>query len=183
MAQTEHLPIYKASYDLCLYLEQVVRGFSRYHKYTLGADLRDGARRVLKLLVRANARRDKVPILLEVREEVEQLKVVLRLSQDVKAFANFGAFEHAIEQVVAIAVSSSAGWGASSSSAARSARLPSVCSVCARRTSRAPATHLPSAFRGGYARAVMRSCIYASKDCSVFQTARSSPRHSPSNAA
>lgn len=40
MARTEHLPIYKASYDLCLYLEQVVHGFSRYHKYTLGPDLR-----------------------------------------------------------------------------------------------------------------------------------------------
>ena len=26
MAQAEHLPIYKASYDLCLYLEQVVQG-------------------------------------------------------------------------------------------------------------------------------------------------------------
>ncbi len=50
MAQTEHLPIYKAAYDLCLYLEQVVHGFSRYHKYSLGADLRDGARRTLKLL-------------------------------------------------------------------------------------------------------------------------------------
>ena len=24
MAQTEHLPIYKSAYDLCLYLEQVV---------------------------------------------------------------------------------------------------------------------------------------------------------------
>ena len=36
MAQAEHLPIYKKSYDLCLHLEQVVRGFSRYHKYTLG---------------------------------------------------------------------------------------------------------------------------------------------------
>ncbi len=57
MAQSEHLSIYKASYDLCLYLEQVVRGFSRYHKYVLGADLRDGARRVLKLIVRANGRR------------------------------------------------------------------------------------------------------------------------------
>jgi len=45
MARTEHLPIYKASYDLCLYLEQVVHGFSRYHKHTLGTDLRDGARR------------------------------------------------------------------------------------------------------------------------------------------
>lgn len=48
MAQTEHLPIYKAAYDLCLYLEQVVHKFSRYHKYTLGADLRDSARRALR---------------------------------------------------------------------------------------------------------------------------------------
>ena len=31
IAQAEHLPIYKASYDLCLYVEQVVPGFSRYH--------------------------------------------------------------------------------------------------------------------------------------------------------
>jgi hypothetical protein len=49
VAHTEHLPIYKSSYDLCLYLEQAVHGFSRYHKYAMGADLRDGARRVLKL--------------------------------------------------------------------------------------------------------------------------------------
>ena len=103
MAQAEHLPIYKASYDLCLYLEQVVRNFSRYHKYTLGADLRDSALRVLKLVVRANSRRDKIAVLLDVREEVEQLKVVLRLCQDVKAFASFKAFEHAITQVVEIA--------------------------------------------------------------------------------
>ena len=57
MAQTEHLPIYKAAYDLCLYLEQSVRNFVRYHKYSLGQDLRDGARRTLRLIVRANARR------------------------------------------------------------------------------------------------------------------------------
>ena len=56
MAQSEHLPIYKRAYDLCLYFEQVVRNFSRYHKYSLGQDLRDGARRTLKLVVRANAR-------------------------------------------------------------------------------------------------------------------------------
>ena len=41
MAQSEHLPIDKATYDLCLYLDQVVRGFPRYHKYSLGADLRE----------------------------------------------------------------------------------------------------------------------------------------------
>ena len=103
MAQAEHLPIDKASYDLCLYLEQVVQGLSRYHKYSLGADLRDGARRVLKLVVRANSRRDKAPVLLEIREEAEQVKVVLRLCQDVKAFPNLNSFEHAIRQVTEIA--------------------------------------------------------------------------------
>ena len=58
---------------------------------------------MLKLVVRANARRDKAPVLLEVREELEQLKVVLRLCQDVKAFQSFKAFEHATTQVVGIA--------------------------------------------------------------------------------
>jgi len=52
MARTEHLPIYKQAYDLCLYLEQVVHGFSRYHKYSIGSDLRDTSRGVLKLVVR-----------------------------------------------------------------------------------------------------------------------------------
>lgn len=103
MAQTEHLPIYKASYDLCLHLEQVVHGFSRFHKYSLGDDLREGARRILKLVVRANARRDKVSVLYEIREEVEQLKVLLRLCHDVKAFARFSSFEHAITRAVDIA--------------------------------------------------------------------------------
>ena len=55
----------------------------RYHKYALGADLRDGARQALKLVVRANARRDKAPVLLQLREEIEELKVLLRLGQDV----------------------------------------------------------------------------------------------------
>ena len=62
-----------------------MRSFSRYHKYSLGADFREGARRVLRLIVRANARRDKAPVLLEVRETVEELKVLLRLGHDSKA--------------------------------------------------------------------------------------------------
>ena len=103
MARSEHLPIYKASYDLCLYLEEAVHGFSRYHKYTLGSDLRDGARRALKLVVRANARRDRVAVLLELREQLEELKVLLRLGHDLKVFARFTSFEHAITQVIELA--------------------------------------------------------------------------------
>ncbi len=67
---------YTKRYDLCLYLEQIVKNFSRYQKYALGADLRAGARKALGLVVRANSRRDKVPALLELREELEALKVL-----------------------------------------------------------------------------------------------------------
>jgi hypothetical protein len=72
MARTEHLPIYKAAYDLCLYLDRVVRGVPRYHKYSLGADVRGAARRALRLVVRANSRREKAPVLLELRGELEE---------------------------------------------------------------------------------------------------------------
>jgi hypothetical protein len=37
MAQYEHLPIYKAAFDLQIYFEGIVKNFSRYHKYTHGA--------------------------------------------------------------------------------------------------------------------------------------------------
>lgn len=40
VARYEHLPIYKKAMDLAVYFEKVVRNFSRYHKYTLGSELR-----------------------------------------------------------------------------------------------------------------------------------------------
>jgi hypothetical protein len=51
--------------------------------------LRDEARRVLRLVVRGNTREDKREVLLEIREELEELKVLLRFCHDAKAFPNF----------------------------------------------------------------------------------------------
>jgi hypothetical protein len=42
MARYEHLPIYKKSLDLAVHFEKTVAGFSRYHKYTLGTEIRTG---------------------------------------------------------------------------------------------------------------------------------------------
>ena len=115
MPRTDHLAIYRAAYDLCLWLEQVVRGFSRYHKFAIGSDLREGSRRILRLVVRANARSDKTPVLLELREEIEELKARIRLCHDSKGFAGIAAFEHGSRLVVEIAKQNE-GWLRSQSS-------------------------------------------------------------------
>ena len=61
MARYEHLPIYKAALDVAVGFEKLVAGFSRYHKYTLGTELRNGSRRVVEQVVRANAAHERLP--------------------------------------------------------------------------------------------------------------------------
>lgn len=79
MAQYEHLPIYRKAFDLSIYLENSVRGFSRYHKYTLGTDLRNLSRRVVRLIIRANSEKDKIATLEQARVAIEELKVTARI--------------------------------------------------------------------------------------------------------
>ena len=47
MARYEHLPIYRAAFDLDVHVEKLVRGFNRYHKYSLGTELRERSRELL----------------------------------------------------------------------------------------------------------------------------------------
>ena len=47
---------------LQLHFEKVA-GFSRYHKYTLGSELRNQSRAVVSAIVRANSQVDKLPAL------------------------------------------------------------------------------------------------------------------------
>ena len=102
MAHYEHLPIYKKAMDLTVYIENVVRGFSRYHKYTVGTDLRNLSREIFKLIIRANSEKDKLLTLLKLRDTIEELKATIRLCKELKAFKNFNSFQHAVEEVISI---------------------------------------------------------------------------------
>ena len=53
MARHEHLPIYKKAMDLTIYVEKVVRNFSRYHKDTLGSELRAKSREIVGAIASA----------------------------------------------------------------------------------------------------------------------------------
>ena len=84
MARYEHLPIYKAALDAAVHFEQVVAGFSRYHKYTLGTELRQASREVIQQVIRANAARERLPELLKLRDGLEVTLVLPRLAKEVK---------------------------------------------------------------------------------------------------
>ncbi|MGH2524304.1 MAG: four helix bundle protein [Anaerolineales bacterium] len=86
MARYEHLPIYKQAMDLTIYCEQIVRNFSRYHKYTLGSELRQKSRAVVELIIKANSTVERLA-LLELRERLEGLKVLIWICKAVKAFS------------------------------------------------------------------------------------------------
>ena len=102
MARYEHLPIYKQAMDVAVYFEKVVSGFSRYHKYTLGTELRNKSREVVSLIMKANAARDKRPLLLALREHLDELLILVRIAKEARAFKSFKSFQFAIEQVVSV---------------------------------------------------------------------------------
>jgi hypothetical protein len=109
MAQYEHLPIYKKALELAVYMETILRGFPRYHKYTLGADMSNSARELLTLVMKANLRKDKTLILTELRDKCEGMKLLIILGKETKAFRNFMQFQEAAALAVEISRQSE-GW-------------------------------------------------------------------------
>jgi hypothetical protein len=64
MAQYEHLPIYKKAMDVAVYFEKIVKNFNRYNKYTLGSELLEKSRQIVKLTVKTNFTKERLPLFL-----------------------------------------------------------------------------------------------------------------------
>ena len=78
VARYEHLPIYKKAMDLTIYFEKIVRNFSRYHKYTLGTELREKSREAVGLIIKANSTTVKRPLRRRQMKEKSQRVVVVK---------------------------------------------------------------------------------------------------------
>jgi hypothetical protein len=63
MAYYEHLPIYKKAMETAVYFENIVRNFSRCNKYNLGVEMRTKIRDIVKIIIKANSSRNKLPLL------------------------------------------------------------------------------------------------------------------------
>lgn len=103
-------PIVKLAERLLVDIEQAVRGFARYHKYAIGADLRREAMKVVRLTHRAwrqrNAQLDWTRRLVKA---VDNLKITLQIGSRIHAFRSFGQFE-AIARVAADLGRQAGGW-------------------------------------------------------------------------
>src|SRR5690606_6152985 len=87
-------PIVKLAERVMRELEEVVRGFPRYHKYTVGTDLRNDARDVARLAHRAWRDSGRKGYWIDsLVFAVDNLKLTLQLSKEVRAFKSFAQFE------------------------------------------------------------------------------------------
>jgi len=109
MSYYEHLPIYKSALDLCIYFEKIVRNFDRHHKYVIGADLRRLSIKAVMLVIKANDAKDKTPMLLTLKEVLEEIKILIKICKEVKAFNSFKSFEVSVRLVDSV-IKQSAGW-------------------------------------------------------------------------
>ncbi len=103
MARYEHLPIFREAYDLTVHIEKIVRNFGRYHKYTLGTDLRNKSRTILEKIMEANNAEDRLPCLLGLRHELESLKIMARLCHESGGFASTRSYLYMAERITSIA--------------------------------------------------------------------------------
>ena len=103
-------PIWRDAQRLLVLTEEAVRRFPRYHKYTLGGDLRRQAMQVCRLVNRAwrdpQGRSRHVAHLVMA---VDEFKLLLQLGKEVRAFAGFGQFQQLTELAVGLG-KQSGGW-------------------------------------------------------------------------
>src|SRR5690606_22241273 len=91
--------IAKKSERLLVDLEQAVRSFAHYHKYTPGADVRTKAMLVVRLCHRTWRDRNKqMQWVSDLIWAIDELKLTIQLASQLHAFKSFGQFEHIIRQ-------------------------------------------------------------------------------------
>lgn len=82
MALYYNLPIYRASYKLAKMLFSASSHFAREYKYTAGQELKNEGLILIKNIYRANKATDKVAHIGQARENLEIIRLFLRLMQD-----------------------------------------------------------------------------------------------------
>ena len=103
-------PIARLSHRILADVENAVRRFPRFHKYSIGADLRDHAMQIARCIHKAwRDPEHRLARVMELCSAVDDLKISMQLGKAVKAFGSFAEFE-ALAKLVNELGQQSGGW-------------------------------------------------------------------------
>ena len=84
MSVYNNLPVYKVSYDFLVDIFNYTKHFSQEYKYTVGESLKKETREMITNIYRANSSQTKRDLLQTARENLEVVRLYLRLIKDLK---------------------------------------------------------------------------------------------------
>ncbi|MCH5306078.1 MAG: four helix bundle protein [Rikenella sp.] len=84
MAIYDNLEVFKASYDLLLFVFQFTPNVKRDYRYTLAEKIKDNIIELCLSIYRANAAKDRVPDIRQARERLVTVKLLCRMLTDLK---------------------------------------------------------------------------------------------------
>ena len=84
MAQYQHLPIYKLTYDLLLRIMVATKDFPKEYKYTLGQKLKDEVIELVVLIYRANGQDNRPQHIQLILERIQVIQLLVRLAHDMR---------------------------------------------------------------------------------------------------
>lgn len=100
MESYQTLTLYKISFDICVYFEKIVKKFDRYHKYAIGTDLKNMSRKITLQVIKTSLSRYKYNPINELVLLIEELKLLTRICQEIKAFPNKNSYGYISKQIV-----------------------------------------------------------------------------------
>ena len=89
----DNLIIYQKIYDFTLYLFPIIDRFPKYEKFALCTQIKNCLLNIARCVIQANKSRNKLPLLYSIDVKIEELKFLLRLSNDRK-YLSLKSYEH-----------------------------------------------------------------------------------------
>lgn len=77
-------PIFEKTYELILWLYLRVNKFPKSQRFVLGQHIENTILQVLKGIIQANSERKKLPYLKQTSVELDKLRILVRLSKDLR---------------------------------------------------------------------------------------------------
>lgn len=94
----QDLIIFEKTYQLILWLYPRVQKFPKTQRFVLGQQIENVALYLLRGVIRANAAREKTPHLRQISVDLDTLRILIRLSADLK-FISVKQYGYAAEKI------------------------------------------------------------------------------------